>query len=98
MPPSRIPRRDLLALGTVSPLLSAALAAQAGPQTAIPSARRAELYGLMGKLPDRHRPIRKDKVGEEERDGYILERWVLDLNGTEPAPAFVARPSVLTGP
>jgi acetyl esterase/lipase len=96
---SRIPRRELLALGTVSPLLSAALAAQGVPPTGstIPDARRSELYGLLGKLPDRHRPIRKDKIGEEERDGYILERWVFDLNGIEPVPAFVARPRALTG-
>src|SRR5918994_476737 len=96
---SRIPRRELLALGTVSPLLSAALAAQAASPSAstIPDARRAELYGLLGKLPDRHRPIRQDKISEEERDGYILERWVFDLNGIEPVPAFVARPRSLTG-
>ena len=88
---SRIPRRELLALGTVSPLLSAALAAQGiPPPTAatIPDARRSELYGLLGKLPDRHRPIRKDKIGEEERDGYMLETWELDLNGIEPVPAY----------
>src|SRR5215217_3120940 len=96
----RIPRRDLLALGTVSPLLSAALAARGGPQNddGIPAARRAELYGLMGKLPDRHRPIRKEKISEDERDGYILERWTLDLNGIEPVPAFVAKPRTLAGP
>jgi acetyl esterase/lipase len=95
----RIPRRDLLALGTVSPLLSAALAAQntTFSSETIPSARRAELYSLMGKLPDRHRPIRKEMVSEEERDGYILERWTLDLNGLEPVPAFVARPRTPVG-
>src|SRR5215217_6617950 len=98
MRPSRIPRRELLALGTVSPLLSAALAAQAAATAStIPDARRSELYGLLGKLPDRHRPIRKDKISEEERDGYILERWVFDLNGIEPVPAFVARPRTLAG-
>jgi dienelactone hydrolase len=99
MRPPRIPRRDLLALGTVSPLLSAALAAQDAPTStgSIPSARRVELYSLMGKLPDRQRPLRKEKVSEEERDGYILERWVFDLNGIEPVPAFVARPRALTG-
>ena len=42
-----------------------------------------------------HRPIRKDEDREEERDGYILERWDLDLNGIEPVPAFVARPRAL---
>ncbi len=99
MRPSRIQRRELLALGTVSPLLSAALAAQAGSSasTTIPDARRSELYALLGKLPDRHRPIRKDKISEEERDGYVLERWVFDLNGIEPVPAFVARPRNSTG-
>ena len=63
MGPSRIPRRDLLALGTVSPLLSAALGAQAssprGPDTS--AARRAELYGLLGRLPDRHRAVATTK-------------------------------------
>jgi len=32
------------------------------------------------------------KRGEEERDGYVLESWVLDLNGLELVPAFLARP------
>jgi len=100
MPPSRIPRRELLALGTVSPLLSAALAAQGSPSSTaagIPAARRGELYGLLGKLPGRQRPLRKEQIGEEERDGYLLERWVFDLNGIEGVPAFVARPRPLTG-
>src|SRR5215208_1461146 len=99
MPPSRIPRRELLALGTVSPLLSAALAAQGRPSptaAGTPAARRGELYGLLGKLPDRHRPIRKEQISEEQRDGYVLERWVFDLNGIEAVPAFVARPRALT--
>ena len=54
--------------------------------------RRAELYALMGDLPDRERPIRAEKRGESERDGYLLESWVFDLNGLEPVPAFLARP------
>jgi acetyl esterase/lipase len=101
MRPPRIPRRELLALGTVSPLLSAALAAQAAglpADAAIPSARRAELYRLLGKLPDRYRPIRKEMLAQEERDGYVLERWTVDLNGFEPVPALVARPRELNGP
>src|ERR687890_2565872 len=64
------------------------------PPSRIP---RSELYGLLGKLPDRHRLIRKEQIGEEERDGYVLERWVFDLNGFEPVPAFVARPRTLAG-
>lgn len=59
--------------------------------------RRAELYALLGDLPDRHRPIRGEKQSESERDGYILERWVLDLNGLEPVPAFLAKPRELRG-
>jgi hypothetical protein len=44
-------------------------------------ARRAELYALMGDLPDRERPIKAEKRDEREADGYVLESWVLDLNG-----------------
>lgn len=85
--------------------LGAALAASAGTAGAelpVPAAlgrssrdaagRRARLYDLLGDLPDRHRPIAATKRGEEERDGYVLESWVLDLNGLEPVPAFLARP------
>jgi len=59
--------------------------------------RRAELYDLLGDLPDRSRPITATPRGEEERDGYLLERWELDLNGLEPVPAFLARPKDLPG-
>jgi dienelactone hydrolase len=57
-----------------------------------PAERRAELYGLLGDLPDRKRPASGKKTAEREHDGYILETWVLDLNGLEPVPAYVARP------
>jgi acetyl esterase/lipase len=60
-----------------------------------PAARRAEAWALLGDLPDRSRPIRADKRGEEERDDYVLESWVLALNGLEPAPAYLARPKGL---
>ena len=59
--------------------------------------RREELYSLLGDLPDRHRPIAAHKVGEETRDGYVLEHLVLDLNGTEDVPAFFVRPTKLQG-
>ncbi|MCZ6681534.1 MAG: hypothetical protein O7E52_30340 [Candidatus Poribacteria bacterium] len=55
-------------------------------------ARRKELYGLLGALPNRHRSITADKVCEEEREGYVLEKLVLDLNGVEDVPAFFVRP------
>jgi hypothetical protein len=59
--------------------------------------RRAELYRLLGDLPDRQRKISGTKRHEEDRDGYILETWDLDLNGIESVPAYVARPRSLSG-
>ena len=57
-----------------------------------PVARRQQLYALLGDLPDRDRPLSSSVVGVEEREGYILETLVLDLNGIEPVPAYLARP------
>ncbi|HET9863164.1 MAG TPA: hypothetical protein VFP37_06955, partial [Steroidobacteraceae bacterium] len=54
--------------------------------------RRQELYGLLGRLPPRDRPVSARLVSTEERDGYTLETLVLDLNGEEPAPAYFAKP------
>ena len=54
--------------------------------------RRQDLYALMGDLPERTGPVSAVKVSEEERDAYVLERLVLDLNGIEPAPAYFVRP------
>src|SRR4030042_6406677 len=102
-------RRDFLKASGAG--LGAALAVPAGPAGAelpIPPAtgrshrdaasRRARLYELMGDLPDRYRPITATKRGEEERDGYVLEAWVPDLNGLEPVPALLARPQGLGRP
>jgi acetyl esterase/lipase len=61
-------------------------------------ARREELYGLLGDLPPRSRRVSASKIGEEERETYVLERLVLDLNGIEPVPAYVVRPKELEGP
>lgn len=60
--------------------------------------RRAELYALLGDLPPLNRPITASQRGQEERDGYLLETWDLDLNGIETVPAYLARPRELTGP
>jgi len=57
-----------------------------------PADKRAALYLLMGDLPDRQRPIKAKKRDEQERDGYVIESWELDLNGLEPVPALLARP------
>ena len=60
--------------------------------------RRGELYGLLGELPDRDRPVSARKVAEEPRGPYVLEKLVLDLNGVEPVPAYFARPAGGAGP
>ena len=60
-------------------------------------ARRQELYGLLGDLPERHRPIRAEQVAEERRRGFVVEKLVLDLNGLEPVPAYFVRPEGATG-
>lgn len=55
-------------------------------------ARRDELYSLMGDLPDRHGALGATLVGQEEREGYLLEKLLLSLNGLEPVPAYFTRP------
>jgi hypothetical protein len=59
--------------------------------------RREELYGLMGRLPPRDRPVSAQLVSTEDRGTYTLEKLVLDLNGEEPAPAYFAKPKGATG-
>ncbi len=61
-------------------------------------ARRQELYGLLGDLPERWREIGAEIIGEEEAAGYALERLTLDLNGMEAVPAYFARPKGAEGP
>ena len=60
--------------------------------------RRAELYALLGDLPARDRPLSVETVAVEEREEYVLEKLVLDLNGIEPVPAFFVRPLEVTAP
>ncbi len=59
--------------------------------------RRDELYGLLGHLPPRDRPVSAQLLSGEDRGGYTLEKLVLDLNGEQPAPAYFARPKGRTG-
>jgi pimeloyl-ACP methyl ester carboxylesterase len=61
------------------------------------AARRAALLGLLGDLPDRTRPVGARLLDQQERDGYVLESLLLDLNGIEPVPAYLARPRGLGG-
>ncbi len=95
-------RRDFVKASAAVGAVLAAPAGRADADLPLPAAtgrshrdaagRRARLYQLLGDLPDRHRPIGGTKRGEEERDGYLLESWLLDLNGLEAVPAFLARP------
>ncbi len=62
------------------------------------TARRNELYSLLGDLPPRRRRIRARLLSEERRDGYVLEHLLLDLNGLEPVPALFVRPAEGKGP
>jgi acetyl esterase/lipase len=78
-------------------LVSGAGGSAAATQPAPPGGTREALYALLGDLPDRRRPVRGTRKGQETRDGYVLERWDLDLNGIETVPAYLARPSTLTG-
>ena len=61
-------------------------------------ARRGELHAFLGDLPERDRPIHSEVVGEEEREHYVLQRLVLDLNGLERVPACFTRPRSGEGP
>jgi hypothetical protein len=108
MPERLFDRRDVLALaglGSLSTLMTPRDASGQAPASppeprgtaGTPASRRAELYGLLGDLPDRHRPVKAAKRTETVRDGYILETWDLDLNGFENVPAYIARPRQLSG-
>lgn len=54
--------------------------------------RRRQLWGLLGDLPDRDRPIAAQVLDRQQRDGYELEILLLDLNGLEPVPAHFVKP------
>ena len=59
--------------------------------------RRRELYGLLGDLPSRDRPVRGTPVCQEDADSYELHKLSLDLNGAEEVPAYFAKPIGATG-
>ena len=54
--------------------------------------QRHLLYSLLGELPPREEAISARLVEQGERDGYIMEKLILDLNGSEPVPAYFVRP------
>ena len=53
---------------------------------------RKKLYQLLGDLPDRDRPVLSQLISREEKEKYILEKHILDLNGIEPIPAYFVVP------
>src|SRR5262245_60523701 len=99
-----IGRRDVLGFGALAPWLASGGSAgtdatRAGAMQAnqSPAQRRQQLYALLGKLPDRHRPIKAEQLTEAERDTYGVERWRLDQNGHQDRPAIVDRTRHATG-
>jgi dienelactone hydrolase len=57
-----------------------------------PDRLRQVLYGLLGDLPPRDGPITVRLVEQGERDGYLLEKLILKLNGSESVPAYFVKP------
>jgi len=60
-------------------------------------AQRKILYQLLGRLPERERPISVKVVSREETDELIVEKLLLDLNGIEMVPAYFTKPKNATG-
>jgi hypothetical protein len=60
--------------------------------------RRAELLGLLGRLPQNLPPPVAELLSREERDGMVIEKLVLDLNGMEKVPAWFTKPACGEGP
>ncbi|GGG03052.1 putative hydrolase YtaP [Paenibacillus albidus] len=56
-----------------------------------------QLWSLLGDLPP-ELPITATTLREDEQDGYRLESLLLELNGIEKVPAYVATPLTGTGP
>ncbi len=62
------------------------------------AAERRRLYGLLGPLPDRDRPIRVRAREVAERGALRIEKLRLDLNGEEDVPAYFVTPRGKQGP
>jgi pimeloyl-ACP methyl ester carboxylesterase len=60
--------------------------------------QRHELYQLLGKLPDRDRPITVTTTTTEQTDELIIETLLLDINGLEQVPAYFTKPKNATRP
>jgi hypothetical protein len=58
---------------------------------------RDKLYSLLGDLPVHDRPVSGEIIAEKDCGTYVLESLLLDLNGIEPVPAYVAKPKNASG-
>ena len=59
--------------------------------------QRQLLYSLLGDLPPRDGAIEARLLEQGERDGYILDKLILEFNGSEPVPAYFVRPRYAEG-
>jgi hypothetical protein len=59
--------------------------------------QQKKLYQLLGKLPDRSRPISVTLISTQETDELIIEKLLLDINGQELVPAYFTKPRHHTG-
>jgi dienelactone hydrolase len=59
--------------------------------------QRQALFQLLGKLPDRHRPLSAKLISREETGEMVVEKLLLDLNGLELVPAYFTRPKQAAG-
>ena len=96
-----VPLLLLLSLPTganfLAPVRNYAPMPETNPAEAIKQKDRAELYALLGKLPDRHRPIHVVVVSRQETDEMIVEKLLMDINGLEKVPAYFTKPRNKTG-
>lgn len=90
-------RRHLLNAAATVPAALLAAGTSTAEVSRLPPDRREELYRLLGRLPPRDRAVSARVLSTEEREHYVLEKLVLDLNGEEPAPAWFARPKQAKG-
>ncbi len=59
--------------------------------------QRKVLYQLLGRLPNRDRAISVEVLSTEEKDGIIVEKLLLDINGIELVPAYFTKPKNAIG-
>jgi len=57
-----------------------------------PGSRRRELYALLGELPKEAGPVNATRLSIESRGAYDVEVLLLDLNDSEPVPAYFITP------